>query len=322
MMTAPSSTPAMITSNAGRPRRGASSATGPGPAFLPTTTSQPHAMNQHTTTISSAVTRFHGMPTIPYSTVNTPTIPKVIGAAAATATGQGSAIRRPTRAPGTIKITAVTTVTHAANSMHFPFVVYRFRLHLNGRGPRHYRGHMDWPRRIPTLTDDVITLRPLETGDIPSVLAASQDPVTMEFTVVPNPYTEADARDFVESRLTRVWPGFDVAIVDRDGIFLGLCGLRAEDDDAVTKIGYSVAPQARGRGVATRATRLLIGYSWQIGALRVGLDVYASNAASRAVAGKCGFVEEGVLRSAAVGTNGKRHDLVVHGLLRSDPGAI
>ncbi|PYE16863.1 RimJ/RimL family protein N-acetyltransferase [Williamsia limnetica] len=181
---------------------------------------------------------------------------------------------------------------------------------------------MDWPRSIPTLTDDVITLRPLDTGDVLPVLAASRDPATAEFTVVPQPYTEADARDFVESRSTRVWPGFDLAIVDRDDQFLGLCGLRAEDDDAVTKVGYSVAPQARGRGVATRATRLLIGYSWQIGAVRVGLDAYSTNTASRAVALRCGFTEEGVLRSAAVGKNGKRHDLVVHGLLRTDPGAI
>lgn len=181
---------------------------------------------------------------------------------------------------------------------------------------------MDWPRRIPTIADDVITLRPLEAGDIPSVLAASQDPVTAEFTVVPQPYTEADARDFVESRSTRVWPGFDLAIVDPGNHFLGLCGLRAEDEDDVTKIGYSVAPHARGRGVATRATRLLIGYSWQIGAVRVGLDAYASNTASRTVAHRCGFVEEGVLRSAVLGRNGTRHDLVVHGLLRTDPGAI
>lgn len=180
---------------------------------------------------------------------------------------------------------------------------------------------MDWPRRIPTLSDQVINLRPLNTGDIGSVLAASQDPITVEFTEVPHPYTEAEARDFVESRSTRVWPGFDLAIVDPADRFLGLCGLQAEDDDAVTKIGYAVAPHARGRGVATGATRLLIEYSWRIGAVRVGLDAYASNTASRAVARKCGFTEEGVLRSAALGKNGKRHDLVVHGLLRTDAGA-
>lgn len=180
---------------------------------------------------------------------------------------------------------------------------------------------MDWPRRIPTLTDHVITLRPLNTSDIGPVLLASQDPVTAEFTVVPQPYTAADARDFVENRSTKVWPGFDLAIVDQDDSFLGLCGLQAEDDDAVTKIGYAVAPHARGQGVATRATRLLIDFSWRIGAIRVGLDAYASNTASRAVARKCGFTEEGVLRSAALGKNGRRHDLVVHGLLRTDSGA-
>ncbi|HEY9312691.1 GNAT family N-acetyltransferase [Williamsia sp.] len=180
---------------------------------------------------------------------------------------------------------------------------------------------MDWPRHIPTLTDQVITLRPLTSADVHSVQAASQDPVTVEFTVVPSPYTAADARDFVDSRSVRVWPGFDLAIVDDANSFLGLCGLRAEDDDEITTIGYAVAPWARGRGVATRATRLLIDYSWQIGAARVSLDAYVENTASRAVARKCGFIEEGILRSAALGKNGRRHDLVVHGLLPGDPGA-
>ncbi|PXW28999.1 UNVERIFIED_CONTAM: RimJ/RimL family protein N-acetyltransferase [Williamsia faeni] len=188
-------------------------------------------------------------------------------------------------------------------------------------GARTKLEHMDWPRHIPTLTDRVITLRPLTSGDAPSVQAASQDPLTAEFTVVPSPYTAADARDFVDSRSVRVWPGFDLAIVDDTNSFLGLCGLRAEDDDAITAIGYAVAPWARGRGIATRTTRLLIEYSWQIGAVRVGLDAYAENAASRAVARKCGFIEEGILRSAAQGKNGRRHDLVMHGLLRTDPGA-
>ena len=177
---------------------------------------------------------------------------------------------------------------------------------------------MDWPRHIPTLTDQVITLRPFVHDDIGAVLAASQDHATAEFTVVPSPYTEADARDFVEDRSVKVWPGFDVAIVDPDDAFLGVCGLRAKDDDAVTEIGYAVAPWARGAGVATRATRLLIEFSWQIGAVRVELDAYTENKASRAVARKCGFTQEGVLRSAAPGKNGRRHDLVVFGLLKTD----
>ena len=86
----------------------------------------------------------------------------------------------------------------------------------------------------------------------------------------------------------------------------------------MTEIGYAVAPWARGAGVATRATRLLIEFSWQIGAVRVELDAYVENKASRAVARKCGFTQEGVLRSAAPGKNGRRHDLVVFGLLKTD----
>ena len=61
-----------------------------------------------------------------------PIMPNVSGAPAATATGHGNDIRRPTRAPGTIRITAVTTVIHAAKSMHSLFVGWGGR--QDGRG--------------------------------------------------------------------------------------------------------------------------------------------------------------------------------------------
>ncbi len=179
---------------------------------------------------------------------------------------------------------------------------------------------MEWPRYIPTLTDGVITLRPLEFDDVDQVFETASDPATLSFTAVPAPYTRQDAVDFVEAHAVKVWPGFEVAIVGADDDLFGTCGLRIRDDDsAVTEIAYMVAPWARGRGIATRATRLLIDYSWTIGAYRVALDAFATNTASRMVARRCGFVEEGTLRSAHLGNGGVRHDVVVYGLLPTDP---
>ncbi|MGU3293089.1 GNAT family N-acetyltransferase [Williamsia sp. M5A3_1d] len=179
---------------------------------------------------------------------------------------------------------------------------------------------MDWPRTIPTLTDGVITLRPLGVDDVDSVLATCLDPDSAAFTSIPSPFTRADAVEFVDSSAQRAWPGFEMAITDADGALIGTCGLRIRDEEsAVTEIGYMVSPWARGRGIATRATLLLIDYSWSIGARRIALDAHADNPASRRVAARCGFVEEGVLRSARLGKDGRRHDLVLHGLLPTDP---
>ena len=119
-----------------------------------------------------------------------------------------------------------------------------------------------------------------------------------------------------------MWPGFEVAITDAEDTLLGTCGLRIRDEESdVVAIGYMVSPSARGRGIATRATRLLIGFAWAIGAHRVALDAFATNTASRRVAERCGMTQEGVLRRAHLGTGGIRHDVVLYGLLRSDPAA-
>ena len=68
-------------------------------------------------------------------------------------------------------------------------------------------------------------------------------------------------------------------------------------------------------------TKVLIDFAWTVGAHRVALDAFGTNTASQKVAERCGMTREGVLREAHVGNGGVRHDLVVYGLLRSDPPA-
>lgn len=182
---------------------------------------------------------------------------------------------------------------------------------------------LEWPRQIPTLTDGVVWLRPLEPPDVDAVFACADDPVSQRFTTVPSPYRREDAVEFVDRASAQVWPGFEVAITDEDDAVLGTCGLRIRDEDSdVVAIGYMVSPAARGRGIATRATRLLIGFAWSIGAHRVALDAYATNTASRRVAEHCGMTQEGVVREAYRGNGDIRHDVALYGLLRSDPFVV
>ena len=169
------------------------------------------------------------------------------------------------------------------------------------------------------LTDGVVTLRPLRDADVPAIVAACSDPETSRFTTeLPHPYTESDARSYV-SYSADCLRGVDrrpLAIADSGtDVLVGAIEVRLGDEGSV---GYWVAPEARGRGVATRALTLLS--RWAVtegGVLRLVLTTHPENMASQRVAEKAGFVREGVLRSHTRFREGRR-DSVLFSLLPSD----
>jgi RimJ/RimL family protein N-acetyltransferase len=143
------------------------------------------------------------------------------------------------------------------------------------------------------LVDGDTALRPWRDSDLPALVAACQDPEIPRWTRVPSPYTRAHATDFVE-RSARTWErGTDAAfvIVDAEsGRMLGAIGVhRFGGEDDGPEVGYWLEREARGRGVATRALRLVV--DWACGELGVRLLLQADvrNAASRRVAEKAQF---------------------------------
>ena len=85
------------------------------------------------------------------------------------------------------------------------------------------------------------------------------------------------------------------------------------------EIGYWVAPWARGRGVATAATRALTAHAFGAGLARLELLTQPENAASQRVALAAGYRREGVRRSAGPGRDGGRYDLLAWVRLADDP---
>jgi hypothetical protein len=84
-------------------------------------------------------------------------------------------------------------------------------------------------------------------------------------------------------------------------------------------LGYWLAPRARGRGVASCAVRLLAQWGFtKLGLARIELTCGPDNKASQRVAGRCGFVHEGVMRSHTP-FKGARRDTVIFSLL---PGEL
>jgi RimJ/RimL family protein N-acetyltransferase len=108
-----------------------------------------------------------------------------------------------------------------------------------------------------------------------------------------------------------------IRLTDRaTGALLGAVGVGVKPWDAgMAEIGYWLAPEARGRGAATRALVLLSRWTlreWPIGRLHLMADV--DNTASQAVAERAGFTREGVMRSGML-ARGVARDHVVFSLL-------
>jgi RimJ/RimL family protein N-acetyltransferase len=83
---------------------------------------------------------------------------------------------------------------------------------------------------------------------------------------------------------------------------------------------YWLLPEARGKGLATRAVLLVARWAFgRIGVERIGLLADPRNESSVRVAERAGFKREGVLRSWT-DVNGVRVDHVSFSLLRIDLG--
>ena len=172
------------------------------------------------------------------------------------------------------------------------------------------------------LTDGVVRLRAWGTEDAPAVWAAFQDALIVRFLPIPQPYTEAAARVYVATRALD-WASEDersFAITDATtGDVLGsiVQHLQAEYR---AELGYWLAPNARGRGAATRALRLFVDWSLERpGLIRLELCIHPENDASARVAERAGFTREAVRRAWDIDRDGNPEDDVFYVLLRGDP---
>jgi RimJ/RimL family protein N-acetyltransferase len=153
---------------------------------------------------------------------------------------------------------------------------------------------------LPTLRDGDLLLRPKTPGDADALVAACQDPEIPRWTLVPSPYTRADADHFIAISEQEAANGTGVhliAVDADDGRLLGSFSVMELDrEPGYGEIGYWVAAGARGRGVATRAVRLLTDWARsELGLTRIEILPHKDNAPSRRVAEKAGYRDTGRL---------------------------
>ena len=172
-----------------------------------------------------------------------------------------------------------------------------------------------------TLTAGDLTLRPLSEADADDVTEACQDAETLRWLPLPRPYARANAEWFIATfGPTQRESGAGIVFaIESDGRLAGAIDLKHVNwASKVAEVGYWVAPWARGRGVASQATRALT--EWAIpnhGFERVELFAATGNNASQRAAEKAGFAREGVARNAGYLHDG-RVDMVLFSLVRDD----
>jgi [ribosomal protein S5]-alanine N-acetyltransferase len=160
------------------------------------------------------------------------------------------------------------------------------------------------------LTDGVVTLRLAEAIDIARLARYGGNEGLLEGTWVGQPATGADVDEWAFESVEQWRAGWTeqggieggVFIVDEQEPFVGIVFLVPRSRD-ILELAYGVLPSARGRGIATRATR--IAANWVLtdgGFAQVLLRIGENHAVSRRVAEKAGFRFEERFETYVTGT--------------------
>jgi [ribosomal protein S5]-alanine N-acetyltransferase len=167
----------------------------------------------------------------------------------------------------------------------------------------------------PPLADDVLGLRAPDEGDLPAIERGLRDFEVVRAFGAPS-LTASQLLDLNRRR----WADGEAAtfaVCDDADSCLGHVFVNLGVSRRAT-VGYWLLPEARGKGLATRALALVS--RWALTNLdldRLGLLTEVSNSPSQGVAERVGFHREGVLRSWEE-IDERRVDYVSFSLLPSD----
>lgn len=145
-----------------------------------------------------------------------------------------------------------------------------------------------------------LRLRRLSDDDVPRIVEACSDARTQHWLgQMPSPYTEDDAREWMQLNLEGEATGKKLtwAITGRDSDdLLGAINI-FDISDIDCEIGYWAHPEARGRGLTSEAMRVVTAYAFrELGVRRVRALAALDNAASRHVIESAGLTQSGVER--------------------------
>ena len=163
------------------------------------------------------------------------------------------------------------------------------------------------------LVDGEVRLRPLGMADVDDQLHLENLPDVRERMLVRHERTRQEIERRCAHAASEWLAGIRAELtILVGGEFAGGIGLFNDTFSRQAMVGYSMLPEFRGRGVATRAVRLLSAWAFEIGVKRLAAGTLTDNVASQRVLAKAGFVREGIQRSRFEGPGGTRIDDVTH----------
>ena len=179
------------------------------------------------------------------------------------------------------------------------------------------------------LVDGDILLRPLELTDEQALFSAVRESipeVSPWLSWCHENYSIEETREFLRSRKDKSqgdeWYSFGVFDRNDGKRFLGGVGLNFINRvHQFGNLGYWVRTSAGGKGVASKAARLVARFGFEeLGLNRIEIVAAVPNIASQRVAEKIGAVREGVLRKRLL-IGGEPHDAVMFSLVPDDLGS-
>lgn len=164
-----------------------------------------------------------------------------------------------------------------------------------------------------------ITLRPFDLSDVDDFMVWASDTKVTDVCSW-GPYTtKEECIEYIRTRvLTHPW--FRAICLDNRPIGAISVTANSGSDICRGEIGYVLASKYWGKGIATRAVKMVIDTifnEWpHLERLEALVDV--ENVGSQRVLQKVGFLKEGVLRKYFI-QKGKARDMVMFSLLSTDP---
>ena len=135
---------------------------------------------------------------------------------------------------------------------------------------------------------------------------------------LPYPYTVGDGEDFIKAMLSAHENDVFAFAIVADGKAVGSIAAYRQGNihSRTAELGYYVAQEFWGRGLATAAVKGICAYVFENSdIMRIYAEPFARNAASCRVLEKSGFSLEGILRKNAV-KNGIVEDMKLYALIR------
>jgi ribosomal-protein-serine acetyltransferase len=171
--------------------------------------------------------------------------------------------------------------------------------------------------------DDNTELRLLEerhAGELFSLLDKNRSHLRLELLWLNDQFSLNDSNEYVRAGLERFATGNGLrAGIWSEGNLAGIVSLHnLVRVDRKASIGYWLGASYQGRGLATKACRVLINYAFdELKLNRLEIQCAPENDRSRRIPERLGFTQEGVLRQSWW-IHDRFADEVVYGLLASE----